>query len=87
MKILVPDTIPLDLAELASADAELDPVGYRVAEPVPEEHVDAEVLVAWSNPPAPLADAARRLRRAALGAGPRGRAGGHAAGGLPRRRW
>ena len=63
MKILVPDTIPLDFAELRDADAELDPVGYRVAEPVPEEHVDAEVLVAWSNPPGPLADAARRLTK------------------------
>ena len=61
MKILIPDTIPLDLAELSGADAELDPVGYRVAEPVPEEHVDAEALVAWSNPPAQMADAARRL--------------------------
>jgi phosphoglycerate dehydrogenase-like enzyme len=61
VKILIPDTIPLDLAELSGADAELDPVGYRVAEPVPEEHVDAEALVAWSNPPAQMADAARRL--------------------------
>ena len=63
MKILVPDTIQLDLAELRKADAELDPVGYRVAEPIPDEHVDAEVLVAWSNPPGPLADAARRLTK------------------------
>ncbi len=61
MKILVPDTIPLDLAELRS-DA-LEPVGYQVAEPVPEEHVDAEALVAWVNPPAQLADAALRLTR------------------------
>ncbi len=61
MKILVPDTVPLDPAELRSDD--LEPVGYRVAEPVPEEHVDAEALVAWVNPPAQLADAARRLTR------------------------
>jgi phosphoglycerate dehydrogenase-like enzyme len=63
VKILVPDTIQLDLAELRNADAELEPVGYRVAEPIPDEHVDAEVLVAWSNPPGPLADAARRLTK------------------------
>jgi phosphoglycerate dehydrogenase-like enzyme len=63
VKILVPDTIQLDLAGLRKADAELDPVGYRVAEPIPDEHVDAEVLVAWSNPPGPLADAARRLTK------------------------
>jgi len=31
VKILVPDTIQLDLAELRNADAELEPVGYRVA--------------------------------------------------------
>ena len=61
MKILVPDTIPLDLAELRDADAELDPVGYRVAEPVPEEHVDAEALVVWSQRPG----AARRRGPAA----------------------
>lgn len=63
MKILVPDTIPLDLDELRNAEAALDPVGYRVGEPVPEEHVDAEALVAWANPPGPLADAARRLTK------------------------
>ena len=53
MKILMPDTIPLDFAELRDADAELDPVGYRVAEPVPEEHVDAEVLVSVVQPARP----------------------------------
>jgi phosphoglycerate dehydrogenase-like enzyme len=63
VKILVPDTIPLDPAELGAADAALEGVGYRVGEPVPEEHVDAEALVAWVNPPAQLADAAKRLTR------------------------
>jgi phosphoglycerate dehydrogenase-like enzyme len=61
VKILIPDTIPLDPAELRSDD--LEPIGYRIAEPLPEEHVDAEALVVWSNGKAQLADAARRLTR------------------------
>ena len=54
MKILVPDTIPLDPAELRSDD--LEPIGYRVAEPVPDAHVDAEALVVWTNGREQLAD-------------------------------
>ena len=61
MKILIPDTIPVDPADLRSDD--LEPVRYRIAEPVPEEHVDAEALVIWSNGREQLADAARRMTR------------------------
>lgn len=61
MKILVPDTIPLDPAVLRSDD--LEPIGYRVADPVPDEHVDAEALVVWTNGREQLADAARRMPR------------------------
>jgi phosphoglycerate dehydrogenase-like enzyme len=61
LKILIPDTIPVDPAELRSDD--LEPVRYRIAEPVPEEHVDAEALVIWSNGREQLADAARRMTR------------------------
>ncbi|MBE1874596.1 phosphoglycerate dehydrogenase [Myceligenerans sp. TRM 65318] len=32
-------------------------------EPVPDEHTDADALVTWANPPALVADAARRLTR------------------------
>jgi phosphoglycerate dehydrogenase-like enzyme len=61
LKILIPDTIPVDPAELRSDD--LEPVRYQIAEPVPEEHVDAEALVIWSNGREQLADAARRMTR------------------------
>ncbi|WIM94090.1 NAD(P)-dependent oxidoreductase [Actinoplanes oblitus] len=59
MKVLLPDSVELDVDLPAGVTA----VVYRIDEPVPEEHTDAEVLVVWGNPPAPLADAARRLRR------------------------
>lgn len=36
---------------------------YDPREQVPQEHVDAEVLVVWASPPAVLQDAARRLHR------------------------
>ncbi len=76
MKVLVPDTIPLDPADLRADDVALEGVRYRVDKPVPEEHADAEALVAWVNPPAQLADAARRLTRLRwvqdLAAGPAG---------------
>jgi phosphoglycerate dehydrogenase-like enzyme len=61
VKILIPDTIAIDPAELK--DEDLDVVVYPVAEPVPEEHIDAEALVVWGNSPDQLVDAARRLTR------------------------
>lgn len=61
MKILIPDTIAIDPAELQ--DAALDVVVYPVAAPIPEEHTDAEALVVWGNRPDQLADAAGRLKR------------------------
>lgn len=71
MKILVPDA-PFDLdfqPLLPDGGASFAPGGtdavvtYAVNEPMPEEHTDADVLVAWGNPPKVLADAARRLTR------------------------
>lgn len=38
-------------------------VTYKVSEPIPEAHVDAEALVTWVNGPALLADAACRLEQ------------------------
>lgn len=61
MKVLVPDTIPLDLSGI---DAEL--VEYRVREALPPEHHDAEVLVVWQNPEARLAELAAVLHRVEL---------------------
>ena len=55
MKILIPNTIELNLR---TGD---DVVVYDVNAPVPAAHRDAEVLVAWHNSAAHLADAAREL--------------------------
>ncbi|MEV7603967.1 NAD(P)-dependent oxidoreductase [Paenarthrobacter sp. NPDC089322] len=56
MKILVPHTINLDLS---ASEAEV--ASYRADQPLPEEHLDAEVLVVWQNTGANLADAAERM--------------------------
>lgn len=56
MKVLLPDSIPLDLdLDLPGA------VVYAVDRPIPEEHVDAPALVVWGNPGWQLRDAASRL--------------------------
>jgi phosphoglycerate dehydrogenase-like enzyme len=59
VKILVPDTVTVDGAALPD-DAV---VPYSATEPLPEEHLDAEALVAWGNSADQLADAARRLTK------------------------
>ncbi|WP_159705671.1 NAD(P)-dependent oxidoreductase [Arthrobacter sp. 18067] len=64
MKILVPDTIELDLAELAASGDGI--VTYAVDQPIPSEHRDAEVLVAWRNTSGNLSDAAKELPRLRL---------------------
>jgi phosphoglycerate dehydrogenase-like enzyme len=58
MKVLLPTSIPLtpELPEGVGA------VPYAPTEPIPAGAEDAEVLVAWGNTDAQLADAARRLR-------------------------
>lgn len=55
MKILIPNSIEL----IPRSDAEV--VVYDVGAPVPVQHRDAEVLVAWHNPAEQLADAARTM--------------------------
>jgi phosphoglycerate dehydrogenase-like enzyme len=59
VKILVPDTVPLDDSAISGATV----VVYSSTEPVPDEHTDAEALVAWGNGADQLRDAARRLTR------------------------
>jgi len=59
MKLLVPDSIDLDLTPPAGVEA----VVYAVGEPVPDRHADAEALVVWGNPAGQLRDAAQRLTR------------------------
>ncbi|WP_436529601.1 phosphoglycerate dehydrogenase [Actinoplanes sp. HUAS TT8] len=70
MKVLLPDSVELDVALPAGVTG----VTYAIGVPVPDEHADAEVLVVWGNPPDQLADAARRLTRLrwvqSLAAGP-----------------
>ncbi|GGJ32237.1 phosphoglycerate dehydrogenase [Paenarthrobacter histidinolovorans] len=59
MKILVPNTIELDLTDLASSGDEI--VVYEVDKAIPGEHRDAEVLVVWRNTSDNLSDAARAM--------------------------
>jgi phosphoglycerate dehydrogenase-like enzyme len=57
MKLLLPDSIDLDLP------GDVEGIVYAIDEPVPAEHTDAEALVVWGNPPGQLRDAAERLTR------------------------
>ncbi|MCR1162640.1 phosphoglycerate dehydrogenase [Paenarthrobacter sp. UW852] len=59
MKILAPDTIELDLTELTDAGDEV--ATYAVDQPIPGDHRDAEVLIAWRNTAENLADAAHGM--------------------------
>jgi phosphoglycerate dehydrogenase-like enzyme len=56
VKILVPDTIELDLSALAD-----QAFVYQVDKPIPSEHRDAEILVAWRNTSENLSDAASSM--------------------------
>lgn len=73
MKVLLPTSVPLAPVS-APTGHDVVFVDYDVSSPVPDEHTDAEVLVAWGNPRAQLADSARRLTSLrwiqALAAGP-----------------
>jgi phosphoglycerate dehydrogenase-like enzyme len=55
--VLLPSSIALSPALPDGVRA----VTYDVEQPLPDDLVDAEALVAWGNPPAMLADAARRM--------------------------
>lgn len=57
VKLLLPDTVALDL----ELPAEVTTAVYAVGAPVPQEHVDADAMVVWGNSGAQLEDAARRL--------------------------
>lgn len=60
MKILVPDSFPLNL----DLDAEVVP--YDIRADIPAEHRDAEVFVVWGNKPAELKDVAAQLTEVRL---------------------
>ncbi|KAF9774630.1 hypothetical protein IL306_007353 [Fusarium sp. DS 682] len=72
MKLLYPTSLKLDVQSLEGFSVDLFP--YDVKKTIPEEHVDAEILVTWTNTPENLKDAAKRLTKLqwiqSLAAGP-----------------
>ncbi|WP_030013377.1 phosphoglycerate dehydrogenase [Curtobacterium sp. S6] len=73
MKILLPTSVTIDAEQLPLGEDDVA-VSYDPKSPIPDEHTDAEVLVAWVNTDDQLADAARRMTNLrliqALAAGP-----------------
>jgi phosphoglycerate dehydrogenase-like enzyme len=55
--------LPTGLDLSPTLPAGIEAAWYDPREPVPDQHLDAEVLVVWSSPGAVLEDAARRLHR------------------------
>ncbi|KAI1467659.1 uncharacterized protein F4812DRAFT_404339 [Daldinia caldariorum] len=72
MKLLYPTSLKLDVKSLEGFAPSLHP--YDVKAPIPEDLVDAEILVSWTNSAENLADAARRMKNLrwiqSLAAGP-----------------
>lgn len=60
MKLLYPTSLKLDVQSLEGFSVDLHP--YDVKQPIPEDLVDAEVLVTWTNSPSNLKDAAQRMK-------------------------
>jgi phosphoglycerate dehydrogenase-like enzyme len=72
MKLLYPTSLVLDEQSLEGFSVSLHP--YDVTKAIPEELIDAEILVTWANAPANLKDAAKRMKNIrwiqSLAAGP-----------------
>jgi phosphoglycerate dehydrogenase-like enzyme len=72
MKLLYPTSLAIDVKSLEGFSVSLHP--YDVTEPLPEELIDAEILVTWANKPRNLEDAAKRMHNIqwiqSLAAGP-----------------
>ncbi|CAK7262838.1 hypothetical protein SEPCBS119000_000188 [Sporothrix epigloea] len=72
MKLLYPTSLKLDVSSIEGFSVELYP--YDVSQPFPDEHVDAEILVTWTNTADNLKDGAKRLTKIrwiqSLAAGP-----------------
>lgn len=60
MKLLYPTSLALEPKLLEGFTVDL--VSYDVTKPIPEEHIDAEVLVTWANTADNLKDASKRLK-------------------------
>ncbi|KAL4866005.1 hypothetical protein BDV12DRAFT_173544 [Aspergillus spectabilis] len=72
MKLLYPTSLPLDVQSLQGFSVSLHP--YDAKSPIPEEHVNTNILITWSNSAENLKDAAQRLKNLewiqSLAAGP-----------------
>ncbi|KAJ5947999.1 hypothetical protein N7466_001014 [Penicillium verhagenii] len=72
MKLLYPTSLKLDVQSLQGFSVSLHP--YNVKEPIPEELIDADILVTWANAATNLKDAASRMKNLkwiqSLAAGP-----------------
>jgi phosphoglycerate dehydrogenase-like enzyme len=72
MKLLLPTSIDLDVQSLKGFAITIHP--YDVKVPIPEDLIDADILVTWINSTENLRDAAKRMRNIrwiqALAAGP-----------------
>lgn len=72
MKLLYPTSLKLDASRIEGFSVSLH--SYDVKKPIPEEHVDADILVTWTNTADNLKDAANRLKNLkwiqSLAAGP-----------------
>ncbi|KAK1775380.1 D-isomer specific 2-hydroxyacid dehydrogenase [Copromyces sp. CBS 386.78] len=73
MKLLYPTSLKLDVSQIEGFPS-VTLHSYDVKAPIPEEHVDAEVLVTWTNSSDNLKDAVNRLTKLrwiqSLAAGP-----------------
>lgn len=72
MKLLYPTSIELDIEKLKGFSVDLCP--YDVKQKIPEDLVDAEILITWCNSPENLKDAHQRMKNVrwiqSLAAGP-----------------
>ncbi|KAM6524617.1 hypothetical protein FALCPG4_010226 [Fusarium falciforme] len=72
MKLLYPTSLKLDVSSIEGFSVELKP--YDVKKTIPEDLIDAEVLVTWTNSAENLKDAAARMKNLrwiqSLAAGP-----------------
>lgn len=72
MKLLYPTSVKLAIENLKGFAVTLHP--YDVTTPIPEDLIDAQILVTWSNSAANLSDAAKRMKNIrwiqSLAAGP-----------------
>ncbi|ROT36174.1 hypothetical protein SODALDRAFT_59177 [Sodiomyces alkalinus F11] len=72
MKLLYPTSLKLDVSSLEGFSVSLHP--YDVKQPIPDDLIDADILVTWTNSPTNLQDAAARMKNLrwiqSLAAGP-----------------